>query len=82
MMLDLSLLEMFLRQPNAEGYGLRGGGPIRRGRRSSLGRRWRNRETVPPPPAKAARIEAGRAKLVAKAKRSAERSRRDREGSR
>ena len=57
-------------------------GPIRRGRRSSLGRRWRNRETVPPPPAKAARIEAGRAKLVAKAKRSAERSRRDREGSR
>lgn len=57
-------------------------GPIRRGRRSSLGRWQRNQETVPPPERKRARIEAGRAKLVAKAKRSAERSRRDREGSR
>lgn len=57
-------------------------GPIRRGRRSSLGRWQRNRETIPPPERKRARIEAGRAKLVAKAKRSAERSRRDREGSR
>ena len=57
-------------------------GPIRHGRRSSLGRGRRNQETIPPPERKRARIEAGRAKLVAKAKRSAERSRRDREGSR
>lgn len=57
-------------------------GPIRHGRRSSLGHWQQNQETVPPPERKLARIEAGRAKLIAKAARSAERSRRDREGSR
>ncbi len=57
-------------------------GPIRHGRRPSLGCRQGNRETVPPPERKRVRIEAGRAKLIAKAARSAERSRRDREGSR
>lgn len=78
MMFDPSLAELFWPRPQPQRSG-----PIRHGSRSSLGCSRRNQEeTVPPPERKRARIEAGRAKLVAKAARSAERSRRDREGSR
>lgn len=77
MILPASLMDII--RPRPEGQL---SGPIRRGRRSSLGRWQRNQETVPPPERKRARIEAGRAKLIAKAKRFAERSRRDREASR
>ena len=43
-------------------------------RRHSFGRLRSNAKPIPPPPAKAARIAAGRAKLIAKAERSRLRS--------
>ena len=63
--------------------GPQSGGPIQRpNRRSSLwSGRSSNQPPIPPPMLKRARIEAGRAKLMAKAARSAERSRRAREAS-
>ena len=55
--------------------GSQAGGPIQFSRRrSSFGRGRGNVHPIPPPPAKYERINAGRAKLIAKAERSRLRS--------
>ena len=65
------MFEGFWPTPKAQSRG-----PIRRPRRASslFARRKWNKSTIPPPESKRERIEAGRRKLVEKARRSAERS--------
>ena len=67
--------------PASEGPQLRGSTLSLR-RRSSFGRGRGNVHPIPPHPAKAARIAAGRAKLIAKAERSRLRSEAARRASR